>query len=198
MNKDRPRKDLLRTRRMIKNAFIELLDEKELEQVSINMITRHANINRVTFYSHYRDMKDFLEKLADDMVEEFRSILSKRSVNSNLSEDKDFTDMVSLLEYIAEHAKFYKVVLGSRKTSFFTERLQLLVGETILQRFEEETDIEIIAAEIPKDIAIWYGSSALLGTIVDWLQNDMPYTPTYLAQQFFLLRSYSLSGLTVI
>ncbi|UUZ86965.1 TetR family transcriptional regulator C-terminal domain-containing protein [Paenibacillus sp. P26] len=45
------------------------------------------------------------------------------------------------------------------------------------------------ATGVQKDIAIWYGSSALIGTIVAWLRNDMPYTPQFLAKQFFMLRS---------
>ena len=48
----------------------------------------------------------------------------------------------------------------------------------------------ISKAGIKKDIAIWYGSSALIGTIVAWLRNDMPYTPLFLAKQFSLLRTY--------
>lgn len=36
---------------------------------------------------------------------------------------------------------------------------------------------------VQKDIAIWYGSSAIIGTIVFWLRNDLPYTPIFLATQ---------------
>jgi hypothetical protein len=40
---------------------------------------------------------------------------------------------------------------------------------------------------VPKDIAIWYGSSAFIGTIVCWLRDDMPYTPLFLANKLSLL-----------
>lgn len=43
--------------------------------------------------------------------------------------------------------------------------------------------------EVERDIAIWYGSAALIGTIVKWLRRDMPYTPAYMARQITLLRS---------
>jgi hypothetical protein len=53
-----------------------------------------------------------------------------------------------------------------------------------------EGDSNFTTEGIQKDIAIWYGSSALIGTIVSWLRNDMPYTPHFLAKQFSLLRPH--------
>ncbi|WP_432804082.1 TetR-like C-terminal domain-containing protein [Bacillus arachidis] len=35
--------------------------------------------------------------------------------------------------------------------------------------------------------AFWYGSSALIGTIVKWLHRDMPYTPQFLAKRLYML-----------
>ncbi|WP_157831179.1 MULTISPECIES: TetR-like C-terminal domain-containing protein [Bacillaceae] len=47
---------------------------------------------------------------------------------------------------------------------------------------------------VKEDILIWYETSALIGTIVSWLQNDMPYTPTFLAKQFSLLHHRGLNA----
>ncbi|WP_449601461.1 TetR-like C-terminal domain-containing protein [Paenibacillus sp. Marseille-Q9583] len=38
-------------------------------------------------------------------------------------------------------------------------------------------------------IAVWYGSAALIGTVISWLRDDMPYTPVYLARQISMLRA---------
>ena len=64
-----PRKDprVLRTRQLIRDAFIDLLQEIDLEKITVNRIAERATINRVTFYLHYRDIPDMLEKMADDM-----------------------------------------------------------------------------------------------------------------------------------
>ena len=106
-------------------------------------------------------------------------------------EEVDSLSLVSLLEHIAENAKFYKVILGSRRTPIFTDRLLKLLSESVTLRLEEMGSNSFISkAGIKKDIAIWYGSSALIGTIVAWLRNDMPYTPLFLAKQFSLLRTY--------
>ncbi|WP_409340565.1 TetR-like C-terminal domain-containing protein [Paenibacillus sp. MBLB4367] len=185
---------ILRTRQLLKDAFIELLQEMEIEKISVNRIAERATINRVTFYLHYRDIPDMLEKMADEMIEDIRSIQSHVPENQNPTEDDDWPLLVNLLEHIAKHAKFYKVILTSKRTPIFTDRLLHLLTELITARVERMGSESFISnGMIQKDIAIWYGSSALIGTIVAWLRKDMPYTPLYLAKQFTLLRSLKYS-----
>ncbi|WP_342437181.1 TetR-like C-terminal domain-containing protein [Paenibacillus sp. FSL L8-0436] len=88
------------------------------------------------------------------------------------------------------NARFYKVILTSRQITIFTDRLFKLLSEMIAERLErKQGDPGDSSANIQREIAIWYGSAALIGTIVAWLRKDMPYTPSYLARQITLLRS---------
>ncbi|MBD2868171.1 TetR/AcrR family transcriptional regulator [Paenibacillus arenilitoris] len=189
MNQDKPRTDprILRTRQLLKDAFVDLMQEMEIEKISVNRIAERATINRVTFYLHYRDIPDMLEKMADEMIEDIRHALSRESLDPNAGEENDSSVLVRLLEHIAEHAKFYKVVLGSKRTSVFTERLLKMLSGIVKESVENRNGTYLSKAGIQKDIAIWHGSAALIGTIAAWLRNDMPYTPQFLAQQFILL-----------
>lgn len=173
---------------MLRDAFVELLEEMDAEKISVNRLAERATINRVTFYLHYRDIPDMMEKMADDMIEDIRAIL--RSADPKLPpKDADWPLMVNLLEHIAEHARFYKVMLATRRTTVFSDRLLRLLTDMIVERLERpEGQAALAAAGVQRDIAIWYGSSALIGTIVSWLRNDLPYTPLFMAKQFSLLR----------
>ncbi|AZN41230.1 TetR/AcrR family transcriptional regulator [Paenibacillus albus] len=189
----KPRIDprILRTRQLLKDALIDLLEEMEIEKISVNKIAEKATINRVTFYLHYRDIPDMLEKMADDMIEEIKVVIDQMLVVKRNVEEADSEKFISLLEHIAANKKFYKVVLGTRRTPIFTERLLKMLTESVAARVEQiGPDSSITKAGIQKDIAIWYGSSALIGTIVSWIRHDMPYSPAYLARQFTLLRTH--------
>ncbi|WP_429901087.1 TetR/AcrR family transcriptional regulator [Gottfriedia sp. S16(2024)] len=175
---------IIRTRQLIKDAFIDLLQEMDLNKITVNRISERATVNRVTFYLHYRDIQDMMEKMALEMGDKLGQIM-RDSPNYNSIEETDSVKLLNLLEHIAENAKFYKVVLASTKTPIFTEQLLKIITETITKR--REIDSLHIKTDIQKDIIIWYGSSALIGTIVSWLRNDMPYTPQYLAKQLSLL-----------
>ena len=171
---------------MIRDAFIDLLQEIDLEKITVNRIAERATINRVTFYLHYRDIPDMLERMADDMENEIHAIIKDDPSNQSRF-DIDWSVLVKMLEHIAENSKFYKVVLASKRISVFTERLLKLIVDLITRTIEKRALPSASVVSIPKDIAIWYGSSAFIGIIVFWLRNDMPYTPLFLAKQFSLL-----------
>ncbi len=188
MSKTSQRTDprVLRTRQLIRDAFIDLLQEIEFEKITVNRIAERATINRVTFYLHYRDIPDMMEKMADDMIYEIHAILEDVPNQSRF--DIDLSTLVKMLEHIAENSNFYKVLLASKRIPVFTERLLKLITSRIEKR---AASLSASAMSVPKDIAIWYGSSAFIGTIVYWLRNDMPYTPHYLAKQLSLLAPFT-------
>ncbi|GGO01736.1 TetR/AcrR family transcriptional regulator [Saccharibacillus kuerlensis] len=173
---------VLRTRQMLKEALIELLEEMDVEKITVNRIAERATINRVTFYLHYKDIQDMLEKMADEMAENVNRVMM-RTIEQHKSGDRE-TLLLGLLEHIAANAKFYKVVLGSRRIPVFHERLRSVFVDKIKLGIEE---IEEHNPDIQSDVAVWFGSAALIGTISAWLRNDMPYTAPFMARQFALL-----------
>lgn len=179
---------ILRTRHLIRDAFVQLLQERDIEKITVNSIAERATINRVTFYLHYRDIPDMLEKMADDMIEDIVQALNRTPVDDNTRDGGYWPKMVQFIEHIAEQEEFYKVILATKRTPIFMERLLNLVTEMMEENLEKEGSSSFISkAGIPTDIAMWYVSSALFGTIIGWLRNGMPYSPHYLAKQFYQL-----------
>lgn len=179
---------VIRTLQLIRDAFIDLLQEIEFEKITVNRIAERATINRATFYLHYRDIPDMLERMANQMIDEIQAILSGVSNQTRLDIDIDLSILVKLLEHIADNSKFYKVLLASKRIPVFTDRLTKLMVDLITSRAEKAgSSLSVSGASVPIDIAIWHGSSAFIGTIIYWLRNDMPYTPLFLAKQLFLL-----------
>ncbi|GGD79225.1 TetR/AcrR family transcriptional regulator [Paenibacillus nasutitermitis] len=180
---------VLRTRQLIRDAFLDLLQEMELEKITVNRIAERATINRVTFYLHYRDIADMMERMADDTIEEIQAILKDvPNQPQPAPTDKVWPVLVKMLEHIAENSNYYRVMLASKRIPVFTERLLKLMVEVLTNKIEKgDIPSSSFSVSVPKDIIIWYVSSAFIGTIVSWLRNDMPYTPLYLAKQLYLL-----------
>lgn len=66
---------VLRTRKLIMDGFIELAMEKDFNKITIKEITTSATVNRATFYNHFYDKYDLLEKvlrknMMKDMIQE--------------------------------------------------------------------------------------------------------------------------------
>jgi len=62
-----------RTRRLIQNAFLELLQEKGFTAISIQDITERATVNRGTFYAHFADKNALIEAI---IREQFQQVVA--------------------------------------------------------------------------------------------------------------------------
>ena len=58
----------IRSRRMIREAFLELLEEKEFGKITVTDITNRADLNRSTFYAHYPDVQGVVEEIQDEII----------------------------------------------------------------------------------------------------------------------------------
>lgn len=56
-----------RSRRLIRQAFLELLLEKSFEKITITDIVNRADLNRSTFYAHYPDIHGVVEEIQDEI-----------------------------------------------------------------------------------------------------------------------------------
>ena len=95
-----------RTRKCIKDAFIELRKNKSIEKITVKELAALASINKATFYSHYSDIYDLSEQLENETI---FSILSNiphidslvmnpavaiKELTEALTAEKDFTDIL--------------------------------------------------------------------------------------------------------
>ena len=66
-----------RTKKMLKDSLASLLMEKDINLITVKEIVDLADLNRSTFYLHYRDIYDMLTQIENDMVEEINNIEAK-------------------------------------------------------------------------------------------------------------------------
>lgn len=66
----------IRSKNLIREAFIRLLEIKHPEKITISDIVNQADINRSTFYAHYKSTQDLLSLIAEEMLSEINFVLS--------------------------------------------------------------------------------------------------------------------------
>lgn len=80
-------KRIEKTKLLIKNTFLELSETIDMERITVKAICDRANINRGTFYYHYLDVPDLIEKLETAAAERIaQSILSRYYFDKETSE----------------------------------------------------------------------------------------------------------------
>ena len=86
----------------IEKIFLQLIQKKNIEEISVSTICEKADLNRSTFYANYIDIYDLAEKIKKDMEEEFAEF--QISMNSKTDE----TGYLNMFRHIKENQIFFK------------------------------------------------------------------------------------------
>ena len=189
-----------RTRQAIRDALISLIHEKSFNSITVQDIAEKATVNRATFYSHYYDKYDLLDKSIEEKLTTLSDILKPKKLDKSefkLTLDTPHPVFLSLFSHIAENAFFYQVMLGENGIPKFSSRMMKAIQTNLLLSLSvsQPNDDKLV---VPRDILISYVSGAHLGMIISWLKQNMPYTPHYMALQLarlIILGPYTAAGL---
>lgn len=128
----------LYTEKVIKEAFITLLDQKPLEKTSISEICRLADINKSTFYLHYQNEHDILKEFEDELVKEFA--IGLKNNNISLEElEKNLEKELRKDPFNATDMKKASEITGNQLTHMF---------EFCEKVFNEGNEILILVTEL--------------------------------------------------
>lgn len=180
---------VIRTRLMLRDALVELIHERGYEKITVQDITKKATLNRATFYLHYRDKLDLLYQSSDEIIQELVASMNMAFAEKDIFDwqsDQPHENFIHLFEHISRNGKLYKVFLTEKNMPHFTSRLMEVLIDFIAKGIHN-VQPEDHRLTVPREFAIRYFAAAFLGVIVWWLENDMPYSPKYMAAQLLRL-----------
>lgn len=179
---------ILRTRRVLWEALIALMQERDYSEITIQDIADRADVNRVTFYLHFRDKQDLLLHNVDAIFDELAS-KTPPLTRENFRTDVPPESMTLVYQYIAENAKFYRILLGEKGIPLAVNRLRKYLAELTIQRFQMFTAGES-KARVSLELVSQYAAGSIIALISWWLENGMPIPPEEFAHQTLLLTAY--------
>lgn len=100
--------------RRLNVVFLQLLEEKPFEEISVKMICEQAGVNRSTFYAHYKD----IEEMIDSMESKLNQELKERYARQDWEQFSLFNPdcLMPFLQHIQDHQYFYRCAMRWRKT----------------------------------------------------------------------------------
>lgn len=177
---------ILRTKHEIKEAFISLLEEKSFDSITVRDLSERANINRGTFYLHYLDKFDLLEKCEEEIFSKILSIFDADAM-IDILQGRDMLVrlpfFIQIFEYLQEEAAFMKVILGPNGDPSFQEKIRQVFVNNIHENILPAFDVDTI--RVPIALFTTYISSAHLGVIQYWLNTGMKESPEEITSILF-------------
>src|SRR5262249_20640630 len=148
-------------------------------------ITRRAGVNRATFYRHYQDKFDLLDRYTEAVYALLDSPGGpERSARSGQG-------LIRMFDHIRANAAFYRVMLGRHGDPAFAETIRAYV-EKRMRRALPPTLLRQ-----PKAVGLYLAciSSSSLGAVRWWLEQEMPYTSEEMAAISFRLGAANLEAM---
>lgn len=174
---------VVKTQKLIKEAFISLIGKKGFKAITIQDIAEEALINRATFYLHYQDKYDLLEQISNNYLTELMDAIDITShlKRGEINVSRLKTTLSKVLENIEQNRDFYQVMLGPNGIPNFTDRVESLLSDKFKTAF---TSIygDLNQLEVPADFFLSFISSAYIGVIKWWLHSGSEYSIDFILE----------------
>lgn len=165
----------------LKDSMIHLLHEKDFKDISVTDIVQLADLNRGTFYRHYQYKEDLLGDLLEDVTTDL--IHSYREPYLSI-ETFDVSKMsasaVKLFDHVSRYAYFYTLIIHSNSLSGMQNQICQVLKKLALQ---DLADTQHTDPKLNLELHASYQAYAILGMIVEWINDRFRYSSEYMAEQ---------------
>lgn len=165
-----------KTKTLLRECLTQLLKEKKIQDITVRELTEMADLNRGTFYLHYKDVFDLLEQTEEELLTAFHQLLNRLdATNESAPPRQVFTEIFSMVQ---ENGDLVEILLGENGDLNFLNHLKALIREKCLRDWTD-----LFQGEKPPafEACCAFISSGSVGLVHHWLQTGMVQSPQELA-----------------
>ena len=157
-----------RTRRLLKQGLAELLRQKHFSDISARDITEKMDLNKATFYLHYKNTYELLQDLETDLLEQAQEMIDRYEYDETEDSMRKFFE--PLLDFVVENRSVCEALFVNNASSDFTGRVV---------EFIYKNGTEIMKKRFPKisvedaDYVLSFVAFGLIGLLRRWFEKEM-------------------------
>lgn len=176
-----------RTRKLLRESLIELIEERGFDALTISEITERAMVSRAAFYRHYQDKYDLVEQIFAE------AMCTLSSAVDELGPERHPPEVwVRFFEHVADYDRLYRALLGSKGSPWFVRKMRAALAELVKETGHGHVPGKHHTASGPAhtfadDLVPDLVSALFVEVITWWLVHGKPYTPREVATRSSLL-----------
>lgn len=155
---------VLYTQKVIKESLLELLKEKDIHKVTVTDICKKADINRGTFYSHYKDAYDLLDSMENEFFD----------TAYNFVKGHDEGALLKVLNLIKENKDLCKIIFCIQMDPKILNRIFLIADKIDLKSMVKDED------KVYTDYLIKCSVGGIIAIIQNWLEGGLKEEPEFI------------------
>lgn len=157
------------TKMMLRESLMKLLTEKPIANISVTELCRVADVNRGTFYAHYRQPSDVLDEIENSLFNSLNDILSRDNNLETLHRD--------VLHCLYDNRSVCRILLGSNSNIKFMQRITEMSIDKFSQMWHHTLDMPQHNMNHLHRF-MFFGTTSI---IREWLLNDENTGPDEIA-----------------
>ena len=171
-----------RTQKLLRDALIELIEERGFDDLTVGEITQRAMVSRAAFYRNYQDKYDLVEQIFAEAIQALFNAVSEPS------KEHPPQIWVKFFEHIAEYDRLYRALLGRRGSPWFVLKMRASLVD-LIKEYERlpltDQSMSLASDEFVRDLL----ATMLVEAITWWLEHGKPYSPQEIAGRCVFLAS---------
>lgn len=176
-----------KTKRAIRNAFAALLAEKDVNQITVKDIAERADINRKTFYNHYRGVYQVMDEIENSIVDDFDLMLREASGSIDLRNPAMIYE--KLTQLLQKDIDFYGNLMCMNGNNSLRDKLFSRLKAHALVSMQARLPI----AQQELELGIHFTFSGLMSVYQHWFQSDRTLSLDELTKTVSRLSFYGVS-----
>ena len=169
--KRKPNRNALRSKALIKKAFLDLIETHSFSSLTVTDIVKQADINRATFYAHYSCIRDIAMEIENEIIEKMRAILSSFNFHDFFSNPTNI--LLQISKYIDEEKDYFRRLIKVPEANQFIEKLQ----EIFVSYMKNDNSIpEEIKQTKAFHLRVIYFAGGISNLYLEWLQGKLDCT----------------------
>lgn len=182
MGEKKEYRSAVRSRRLIREAFLELLRRKPYEKITVTDIVAAADINRSTFYAHYPDVRGLVEEIVGEVLDHSISLADNLDMRVFLEDPMPF--LQELTSYSTRNRELYELLIRS---DFAHRQMEQLKHTLIEAALRSPVIPEHIRSSMAFRIHISFFIGGLLTLYIMWLQGELECSVEDITKQISLV-----------
>jgi AcrR family transcriptional regulator len=177
---------LRRTQKLLRDALVELIDERGFDAITIGELTERAMVSRAAFYRNYQDKYDLVEQIFEEAMSALLAAVG------DLGREHPAEIWVTFFEHIAEYERLYRALLGRKGSPWFVWKMRAALAGLVKERGQlphgqspSDRPVHTFSDTFVPDLV----SALFVEAITWWLEQGRPYTPREIATRSALLAS---------
>lgn len=176
------------TRKIIQETFLDLLKDKPISKITVKEICDKAEINRGTFYKHYEDCYDLLEKIESEGIQEFEKMLASIEANGA------HAAVIAILNTLRSKSQLIQSIITPMSKQQFIQRLSecclLYIGQWLGPTPAGD------CPDAKRNAGFTFLAGGCNSVIQWWLQNGMQESPEEIADYIITFSMHIAKGLS--